>query len=214
MAGGQILSDSDGLGDDGVAFLGSEFADFLVEANINFPRPTGGEVFENAQGITVDANGGFVIPGIGTFLPPNGQIQVANVGADNLLLPLVDIIATQNTGVLTFQSDVNGPVYPATIDVTSSTLGVLTVTYVSGTGFDITDSNGDPVFNVPADVDFGDIITNDGTILGEISTGLGDDVVINTGVIDGDISLGRGDDIVEAGAGDDIIDGGAGANFT
>ena len=213
--GATIISDSDGIdadgiGEDGVAFRGSRLDDFLVEAIITFPSPSAGDVFNNTQGITIDGNGDFVIPGTGTFSSPFGQIEVAFVGADNPLLPLVDLTATQNTGVLTFQSDANGLIYPATIDVTSSTLGVLTVTYVSGTGFDITDSNGDPVFNVPADVDFGDTITNDGLIDGDITTGLGDDVVTNTGTITGDISLGEGNDTVTSGSDDHNLDGGNG----
>ena len=199
---GQILSDTDGTGDDGVAFRSSELNDFQVEAFISFPGPQPGDVYENTQGITVDANGEFVIPGIGTFPAEFGQIEVAFVGADNPILPLVDIPATQTNGFLTFETDGNGTVYPATIDVTSSTLGVLTVTFVSGSGFTITDASGGPVFDVPADVNFDDTITNDGLIDGDISTGLGDDSVVNTGTINGVISLGNGNDTLQAGSGD------------
>ena len=193
---GQILTDTDAVGDDGVAFRSSELNDFQVEAFISFPSPQPGDVFENTQGITVDGNGDFVIPGAGTFPTQFGQIEVAFVGADNPILPLVDIAATQTNGFLTFETDGNGTVYPATIDVTSSTLGVLTVTFVSGSGFTITDASGDPVFDVPADVDFGDTITNDGLIDGDITTGIGDDEIINNLTIDGDIFTGVGDDTI------------------
>ena len=162
--------DADGIGEDGLAFRGSQMNDFQVEAFISFPSPQPGDVYENTQGITVDGNGDFVIPGTGTFSTQFGQIEVAFVGADNPILPLVDIAATQTNGFLTFETDGNGTVYPATIDVTSSTQGVLTVTFVSGSGFTITDASGDPVFNVPADVDFDDTITNEGLIDGDITT--------------------------------------------
>ena len=197
--GGLVNSNTDGIddgvGDDGVAFFGAELETFRIVAVISENFATPNQILDNAQGITIDTNGEYVIPGIGTVFNP-GSVEVAFVGGVNPLLPLVDLAATQNSGVLTFQSDANGVIYPATIDVTSATLGVLTVTYVSGTGFDITDSNGDPVFDVPADVDFGDTITNDGTINGDISTGLGDDMITNNFTIDGDVLTGLGDDTV------------------
>ena len=220
QAGGTIISDSDGIdadgiGQDGVAFRASELNDFLVEAFISFPSLNPGRVYENTQDITVTIDPGtgrpaLVFPDIGTF-PVFGNIPVGFVGTDIFILALVDLEATESTNRLTFQTDANGDViFADTIDVTSSTLGDLTVTFVSGEGLTVTDLNGDPVFDVPADVDFADTITNAGTINGDIITGLGDDVVTNTGVIDGDISLGVGDDVVEAGAGNNTIDGGAG----
>jgi len=225
---GVVISDSDGviadgIGPDGMAFRGRELNDFAVNVSISFTFPNPDQVLENAQGITVDMNGGLVIPDIGVFTPPAGQVEVALTSAGNLILPLVDLTATEDSGELTFQSDANGLIFPATIDVISPNLGVLTVTYVSGDGFTVTDSNGDPVFNVPSDVDYADTITNDGTINGDINTGLGDDVVTNSGVIQGDISLGTGDDMftstssvssnsfnIDAGSGDDVINAGIG----
>ena len=167
------------------------------------------------QGITVDSNGDLVLSD-GTFLiagPTNGGGSPTGAFvADVFLLALIDIAATQNTDALVYQTDANGISFPSTIDVVSPTLGSITVNFVSGQGFTVSDPNGDPVFNVPADVDFGDTITNAGLIEGDITTGLGNDVVTNTGVIDGDISLGAGNDTFNGGSGADIIDGGSGGD--
>ena len=216
-ATGQILSDTDTTGDDGVAFRGAQLEDFLVESSTSFFFTQPNQIFENSQGITVDANGDFVIPGVGTIPNPNIQIEVAFVGADNPLLPLVDIAATQNSGVLTFQTDANGVVYPATIDVTSSNLGTLTINWISGSGLTVTDVNGNPVYNIPQGIDYGDTIDNQGIINGDITTDLDNDVITNTGVIDGDVSLGRGDDSFTStganGGFDLTVDGGSGDDY-
>ena len=196
-----------------MAFIGSVLDDFIVEAFQTTGFVDQSTNLASDQGITVDSNGDLVLSD-GTFLfagsANGGGFPTGVFAGDVFLLALIDIAATQNTGALVYQTDANGISFPSTIDVVSPTLGSITVNFVSGQGFTVSDPNGDPVFDVPADVDFGDTITNAGTINGDIITGLGDDVVTNTGVIDGDISLGVGDDVVEAGAGNNTIDGGAG----
>ena len=221
---GQILSDTDMAGGDGIAFRGARLDDYLLDGSqvsIGFPSPQPNDVFDNAQGITVNASGEFVTSA-GTF-PAQGQIEVAyGTGSPNPLLPLVDIGASQANGFLTFQTDANGTVYPASIDVTTTNGSTVTVQYVSGSGFTITDVNGDPAYNVSVGVDFADTITNAGIIEGDILTGLGDDIVTNTGTLIGDISTGQGDDMITAGGnntiitggeGDDAIDGGDGVDI-
>ena len=194
---GQILSNTDGLGDDNIAFIGSELDNFNVENNIfiGFPFLDPSFMFESSQGVTY---GGvrpdtfedfFIIPdgNGGTFEAdiPQGQVQFATVAGVNIL-PLVDITASMNTGVFTLQLDVDGqPIYPASISITSP-VGDLIVSYTVTDGFTVTDPSGDPVFDVPVGVNFNDTITNDSGALieGSIITGLGNDVIINNGVID------------------------------
>lgn len=213
-AGGQILSDKDNTGDDGIAFRGAQLEDYIVRATSSLIVVDPNAVFENTQGITVDANGQFVIPNVGVFGTQFGDIAVANVGGIHPLLPLVDIQATQTAGFLVFQTDSNfNLVWPTTIDIPSPTNGTITVDNNGGFDFTITDANGDPIYDVPEDVDFTDTITNAGLIEGDILTGLGDDVVTNTGTLRGDIYLGAGDDTVFAGAGNTAIFGGTGDDF-
>ena len=179
----------DGLGDDGLAFFGADRNFFIFEPIITTASTFAVTTFENAQGITIDSNGHFVIPTIGTFPSISSVVDVAFVGADNPLLPLVNLPATQENGFVVWQVDASGRrIFPSTIEVPSSEFGNLTVDYVIGAGFTITNANGDPIFDVPTDIDFGDTITNAGIIEGDISTGLGDDFVTNTGTLIGDIS--------------------------
>ena len=126
-----------------------------------------------------------------------GQVEFATVAGVNIL-PLVDITATINSGTLTLQLDADGnPTFPASISITSPTAGDLIVSYTVTDGFTVTDPNGDPVFDVPVDINFDDSITNDAGALidGDIITGLGDDSVTNSGVIDGEVFLSRGNDV-------------------
>lgn len=216
-ASGQILSDTDGTGDDGVAFRGALQDDFIVEGRVTFPSLPASGPLENTQGITVDSNGDLEIPGIGTFPFWSGstQYEVASVGSDNFLLPLVDLTATQNNGFVTYVRDANGPVFAASIDVPAADYGIITVSYVSGSGFTVTDSNGAPltIIDLPDNLnDFADTINNAGIIEGDIFTGIGDDTITNTGVIIGIIDVGAGDDVVRAGDGNTTVYGGAGAD--
>jgi len=221
-SGATIISDSDGfdadgIGPDGVAFRGAEDLTFII---VNTSQ-----VYQNTQGITAgfdDFTGSpaLIIPSIGTvsLFSTGGQVPAGVIG-DLIILPLVDIEATSNQIIdqVIFQRDANDElVFPDPIDVISPTLGPLTVSFINAEeGFNVTDSNGDPVFDVPADVNFDDVITNDGTIIGDIITGLGDDIVTNTGLLDGDVSLGVGDDtfISNSTTGPGItIDGGEGSD--
>ena len=241
QAEGIIISDSDGIdaddiGEDGVAFYAVRLEDFPFLATFADVSVSDFQSFENAQGITIDSDGNFVIPTIGTFATFGGRAPVVLVGADTPLLALIDLEATQEVGAVIWQLDATRRnIFPETINVTSSELGTLTVNFAIESGFTITDANGIPVYDVPQDIDFGDTIDNQGQINGDIITGLGDDNVINTGVIDGDISLGSGDDsftsignngglslninggdgddVIQAGANDDVIDGGAGIDY-
>jgi len=183
---GQIIGDTDGSGDDDVSFYGTQLTDLTIEASVAFPGPVPNAIYENIQGITVDGNGDFVIPAVGTFPTQFGQIEVAYAGGDNPILPLVDITATQNSGFLTFQTDGNGTVYPATIDI-NSPYGILTVDWVSGSGFAVSDANGDPAYALDPATDYADSIDNSGLMSGDIITGLGNDAIINRGNINGDI---------------------------
>jgi len=184
QAGGIIQSDSDGVGDDGVAYHSSQFEDFELTGFLTFPTADPAVPFESSQGITlVDLGNGFSEFRLsdGSFLANSNfeQIQAVQV-ADVSILALVDIPATLMSGFLVFQADVNGPLFPPVIDVVSPTLGLLTVEFTSGSGFTVTDQAGNPVFDVPTDVDFVDTIVNDGDIFGDVFTGLADDVVTNS----------------------------------
>jgi len=200
---GQLLSDIDGTGDDNVAFIGSQMDDFIVEDNIsiNFIAPTPELTFESSQGVTFEGSNenGFNVFEIpdgngGTILVeffPGDQLPLANVAGVNILA-LIDIADSIDSGFLSFQSDPNDDfIFPASITITSPTAGDLIVTYTISDGFSVTDTNGDLAFNVPADVNFDDEITNDAGafIDGDIITGLGNDVINNIGVIDGNADL-------------------------
>lgn len=222
MSGGQILSDNDGTGDDSVAFYGSQLEDFLVEASVRIIDPFNG--FVSSQGIKLDSGSqNYLLPDGSVLAPNTGQIEAAFIPGAADLLPLIDIAATLMAGAIILQTDANGVIYPPTIDVVSPTQGTLTVTFVSGDGFTVTDTSGNPVFDPPTDFDFKDVITNSqGALIdGDIVTGIGDDVVDNGGQIIGDIYLGSGDDVfdglgsigsnmINGGDGNDIIQAGAG----
>ena len=141
-------------------------ADFQVRVGAGFDELSAGFEFESTQGITLNSNGDFILSD-GTFLAPgNITVPIATVGGV-FILPLVDIAATISNQRLIAFTDENGiAVYPPTIDIISPTLGALTVNFQSGPGFTVTDANGDPVFDVPADLNLSDSITNDGEING------------------------------------------------
>lgn len=203
-ATGLIQSDNDTSGGDKIAFRGATFTDFQVEVSIGFPALSSNDTLVTTQDVSIDVNGDWVINGVGTFSPPpGGQVEsgfLTNVGA-GVLIPLIDITATQNAGYIVFQTDANGVVFPATQQVTNdgTLFGDLTVDWVSGSGFTVTDGQF-PVYNPPSS-NFNDVITNDGNMIGDIQTGLGDDVVTQNGTLDGDIDLGRGNDVLTLGAG-------------
>ena len=231
---GQILSDTDLADSDGIAFRGAQFEDYQILATSVFPRPDDTTDFVSAQNISVNQNGQFIIDGVAYDVPANPVILTTQVnmlqleGIDApLIMPLVDIAATQAQNEVIFQTDAGSlfsptnTVFPASIEVPTLNNGVLTVISIIGQPIVITNTNGDPAYNVPQGVDFADTITNSGIIEGDILTGLGDDTVTNTGTLLGDIDLGQGNDTVNAGgndtvitggAGDDIIDGGAGVD--
>ena len=213
MSGGQILSDLDGSGDDAVAFYSAHLEDFTVEASIRTIDPVNG--FVSSQGITLDSTfDNFLLPD-GSVLAPNpGQIEAAFIAGVADILPLIDIDQTLMSGTVVLQTDANGTLYPPTIDVVSPTLGTLTVTFVSGQGFTVTDANGNPAFDVP-ERNFDDNITNEAGALidGDVLTGLGDDALTNAGEITGDVDLGDGDDrvvLLETGSFGGDVDGGEG----
>ena len=74
---------------------------------------------------------------------------------------------------------------------------------------------GDGLYDVPTGWSFDDNITNDGTIIGDIRTGLGDDIFVNNNAMTGNITLGKGNDTLTLGADatQGTIDAGNGDDF-
>ena len=202
---GTIEADSDNTFDDDAAFYGITENDLSFSPSIGFDFTNANSVFESAQSFTIDANGDLVLPE-GTYQLSGTQIEVAFVGADNPLLPLIDIPATiaQTAGSpVIFQTDANGLVYPATINIQTTNFGVITVNWVSGSGFTVLDANGEPFVQLNVTPGFyDDTIDNAGLLDGDVITGLGDDSVTNSGTIMGLVELGTGNDsYVETGSG-------------
>jgi len=74
---------------------------------------------------------------------------------------------------------------------------------------------GGGLYDVPTGWSFDDNITNDGTIIGDIRTGLGDDIFVNNNAMTGNITLGEGNDTLTLGADatQGTIDAGNGDDF-
>ena len=213
-AGGVIRGDSDASGDDGVAYRAAELADFRVVASTSFQSISQiPGALETSQIVDFDGQGNLVTPS-GTFPFQFSQVEMAIIGVDgvNPILPLVDFDATVNSGFVTFVTDAQGrPVYADSLEVTSTSLGVLTISFDADTvTLSVTDANGLPVFDTPSGINFTDTITNAGDMFGDVFTGLGNDTVTNTGIIDGDVDLGRGNDTFTGGADNETVEGGAG----
>ena len=83
------------------------------------------------------------------------------------------------------------------MDIVSQFLGPVRVNFDAETGFNLTDTNDQLLVDVPADLQFNDVINNrSGALIdGDIIAGFGDDVLTNEGEIIGDINLGRGEDV-------------------
>lgn len=202
-ATGQIIGDTDNNGDGNVSFYGIQEVDYEVETTESFPGPFQGLNFISAQTISIDANGQ-IVTSVGTYNAPGGQVPaigLTNVDAP-IIFPLIDLAATQasTNGELVWQTDGNGVVYPATINVPTTNNGTLTVTFTSGQPPVVTDGSGNTVFAVDLATDYDDSIDNRGLMDGDIITGLGNDAIINRGNITGDIYLGLGNDNYTAGA--------------
>jgi len=219
LSGGQIISDTDGTGDDGIAFQGAGLENFVLGTNA--ARWTSEIGFESAQGLSVNSAGSLVLPD-GTIVLNDvnalGFSPFEGIGvADVLILPLIDIAASQDTQTLVVQTDANGTLYPSSMEIYSDQFGPLIVTFVSGEGFTVTTPLGDSVYDVPQEIDFTDVIynefgslidgdvntgldgdnlTNAGEIIGNINLGLGYDFLTNTGLITGDVDLGDGVDVL------------------
>ena len=199
---GMIISDDDGLGDDGIAFRGAVTEDFELTPFIAFLFAPDPDTVVSSQGITVDANGDLVIDGV-AYAAPGGQIPaLSGFSVDGLiLLPLVDIAATQQSGTVVFETENGILQFPLPITIDTDTLGPVTLLEDTNGEIVVVDPDGNPILVIPETADFTDTITNTGDIDGDIHTGLGDDSVTNSGGINGDIHLGAGDDSFTATSG-------------
>jgi len=234
LAGGLIRGDSDDTGDDAVAFRGSILDDFTLSPTIGFSFFAGGETIFSTQGYTISATGQLVTPA-GDFDFPGGQAETAFLGRfPDPILPLVDLAATQTAGFVVYQTDGGGAtLYPDSFSLNYPDFGTINITGFNTSNFEATLPNGDMVFDIPTGVDFNDNITNDGLMIGDILTGIGDDTVTNNDTIIGIVDLGRGDDVYDGtisseeqtvfggdgldtilgGTGNDDISGGTGADI-
>lgn len=216
-ASGVINGNSDLAGNDAIAYRGAQLTDYEITATQSTTFDLNFMPIVSDQNVTFTSNNEIVING--TAYPVFSgalTLTLANTDAPQILA-LIDIAATQNANEVVFQTNVDGtPVFPASIDVTSS-IGTLTVS-TNANGTTVTDTNGQPVFNPNSAIDFADIITNDGMVIGDVLTGLGADEVLNNGAIDGEVDLGAGDDIytrtdigsngdVRGGSGADVLNG-------
>ena len=206
---GVLLGDSDNADNDAIAFLGSVLDDFEVSVFVGFSFLGANAPINSTQNVSIDSNGDLVTD-VGTFSFQSGQVLLAFVSDADPILPLVDLTATQSAGFVVYETDpITGfTVFASTIDVATS-LGTLTVNY-DGSGFEVVDSMGDPVYDVPGSVNFDDVILNQGLFVGDVITGLGNDNVTNNGTVQGDFFLGLGDDTINDNDSDSNIDGGDG----
>lgn len=201
---GVIRADSDGTGDDGIAFRAPTKDDFAIEAFFSAPTLLPSSSFVSAQNISFTFSREIVTE-VGTFPQTNSQTPVAflNVSAP-VIVPLIDLEETVAQGHIVFVYDEDGLVFPASIEVPTAEHGILTVQHLGGSSFNILDAEGNPAFAIP-DTDATDVLINEGEIIGDVFTGLGDDNVLNFGLILGTVDLGLGDDIFTGGDGDDTV---------
>ena len=211
-ADGVILGNSDNANDDAIAFRGSEQDDFRVFATAGFMNVAPNQAISTTQNVSVNSHGNLVTE-FGIFPFKSDQAPVVFVSDAPPILPLVDFEETQDLGFVVYErnSVTNTILFAEVIDVVTSS-GVFTVTY-DGEGHAVTDIQGDPVFSVPADVNFDDIIANEGLIVGDVITGVGDDIVTNSGIVQGDFFLGIGDDTLTDNDYGHNIDGDDGADI-
>ena len=228
--GGIIRGDTDATGNDAIAFRGSIIEDFQVSVGAGFFGffSAGNRIpgqLETSQNVDFDENGNLVTE-FGTFPFEDDRLSLDSflslssgfgggaIEGVNRILALVDFDATIADGVVRFVVDAEGrPVFADTLEVTSTNLGTLIISYdASAAMFAVTDQNGDPVYNISDITDFADTITNDGSIFGDVITGLGNDLVTNNGIIDGDVDLGAGNDLFTGGADNETVEGGAGSD--
>ena len=200
-ATGVINADSNGTGD-AIALQTAGRDYYAVEAVSTTRTLVSTTEFTSADNLTIDEFGR-AITDFGVF-DIDGRADAVRFRWTDIpiLLPLIDEALTVQTETLTFQTDNNGDlIYPSTINITDPEVGTITVTFTPNAGgapaaMTVTDAAGQPVFAVPAGRSFNDAVTNDGMMIGDVMTGLGDDTIVNTGTIDGDIDLGAGDDSV------------------
>ena len=170
---GLMKGDADGTGDDAVSFYGSRLIDFQVEVTL---RSVFGIVdFVSAQSVTImiapDGNTELTIDGA-TYIVFNLELAQLTIVDAPYIMPLIDVAATQAANEIVFQSDANGLIYPASIDVVTANNGTLTVTYTSGQPLAVSDVNGNPVYVPSAAADYGDSINNRGVMDGDVITGV------------------------------------------
>lgn len=222
---GQILSGTTGNGFTNVAIEGTELYDYAVSVTLISSFLSANRQPLSTQNIVYDSMAGTLTLDGFTYTTSFTPMAVLTAATDYVIIPLIDSAASQAAGELVFVLDGNGnEVYPSTVDVPTTDYGTLTVDFLGGGSFSVTDSSGDLVYlPVPTDVNFDDTIINNGLIVGDIYLGLGSDTVTNNGTINGEIFLGLGDDYFTIGAngvngdvygedGDDRLTGNSAAN--
>ena len=219
-----IINETSGVitGGDGLAFQGSQLEDFQAGVFSTFVSSVA--AFANF-GVLSSADGDIIVQGDGTFAiiiagltfsldvtaQLAGQIPVTFVTVDGetlLVLAQIDIAATLADGIVTYVQDADGNFLPPdNFQFETADSGTLVLN-----GTELTTLDGDPIFNVPDDVNFDDTIENAGIINGDINTGLGNDTITNDGTINGNVFLGEGNDVFISGVGSTVgtISGGAG----
>lgn len=221
--------------EDGV-ITGEEFGvrgaienDFIISPQF-FPvltvRP-----FVSAQNVTSTSDG-FFITDFGAFPTQSGQFPGLVISNDApVVIPLIDFDATISLGFVVFQTDINeDPIFPDMIDVPTPRFGTVSVISSGAGQYDVVDSNGNAIIDIPENFNFDDTITNNGLINGAVQLGLGDDVFRGAGLIsdgsaitggsgndtiigttrDDRVFAGEDDDVVLGGLGNDLINGDAG----
>ncbi|NHK29238.1 hypothetical protein FF098_015070, partial [Parvularcula flava] len=211
--GGVMIADSDNDGDGRLiraATINSNSPDTLYETRANFVVANDGEMVGDIKFFVADdfsLAGGIVF----RFQPTGIATPALSIaGIEDLIDPLTD-----EQGNVLYDEN-NNPIFPDEIEHPS--FGTLQVVIEADRSVSVYDSNGDKILVLPeqadiADGSFDDMLTNNGSLTGDVFLGLGDDSYLNTGTTTGEVFGGSGADSLVGGATSDTLYGEVGNDF-